>query len=101
MALRPAQTEKPAGQDRIGFFGKLPSHGDFLSEGLEREMVATLDGWIRGGLHACEQEFGAAWPELFSASPLGGSSSKKVSGARWRMLVSCWPAVIGSVAVFR
>ncbi|MUZ74088.1 type VI secretion system-associated protein TagF [Agrobacterium vitis] len=69
MALRPAQTEKPAGQDRIGFFGKLPSHGDFLSEGLEREMVATLDGWIRGGLHACEQEFGAAWPELFSASP--------------------------------
>ncbi|MVA58562.1 type VI secretion system-associated protein TagF [Agrobacterium vitis] len=69
MALRPAQTEKPAGQDRIGFFGKLPSHGDFLSEGLEREIVATLDGWIRGGLHACEQEFGAAWPELFSASP--------------------------------
>ncbi|MBF2713180.1 type VI secretion system-associated protein TagF [Agrobacterium vitis] len=69
MALRPAQTEKPAGQDRIGFFGKLPSHGDFLSEGLEREMVATLDGWIRGGLHACEQEFGAAWPDLFSASP--------------------------------
>ncbi|MBB4010031.1 type VI secretion system-associated protein TagF [Allorhizobium taibaishanense] len=69
MALRPAPTEKAPVADRIGFFGKLPSHGDFLSEGLERDMVATLDAWIRGGLYACEQEFGAAWAELFAASP--------------------------------
>lgn len=69
MALRPAPTEKAPVADRIGFFGKLPSHGDFLSEGLERDMVATLDAWIRGGLYACEQEFGAAWTDLFAASP--------------------------------
>jgi type VI secretion system protein ImpM len=69
MALRSAPKPKPAGQDRIGFFGKLPSHGDFISEGLERDTITTLDTWIRGGLHACEQEFGTGWSKLFAASP--------------------------------
>lgn len=69
MALRSAPKPKPSGQDRIGFFGKLPSHGDFISEGLERDTITTLDAWIRGGLHACEQEFGAHWPKIFAASP--------------------------------
>ncbi|OLP42538.1 type VI secretion system-associated protein TagF [Rhizobium oryziradicis] len=69
MALRSAPKPKPSGQDRIGFFGKLPSHGDFISEGLERDTITVLDAWIRGGLHACEQEFGAHWPKIFAASP--------------------------------
>jgi type VI secretion system protein ImpM len=69
MALRTAPKPKPTGQDRIGFFGKLPSHGDFISEGLERDTISTLDTWLREGLHACEQEFGAQWPRLFASSP--------------------------------
>lgn len=69
MALRTASKPKPAGPDRIGFFGKLPSHGDFISEGLERDTITLLDGWIRAGLHACEQEFGTSWAKLFAASP--------------------------------
>ncbi|TWD46097.1 type VI secretion system protein ImpM [Agrobacterium vitis] len=69
MALRSAPKPKPSGQDRIGFFGKLPSHGDFISEGLERDIITMLDAWIRGGLHACEQEFGSQWPKIFAASP--------------------------------
>ncbi len=69
MALRAAPKPKAAGPDRIGFFGKLPSHGDFISDGLERDTITLLDGWIRSGLHACEQEFGAGWAKLFAASP--------------------------------
>lgn len=69
MALRAAPKHKSAGQDRIGFFGKLPSHGDFISEGLERDTITTLDTWIRNGMHACEQVFGARWTKRFASSP--------------------------------
>lgn len=69
MALRTASKPKPAGPDRIGFFGKLPSHGDFISEGLERYTITLLDEWIRQGLHACEQAFGQGWARRFASAP--------------------------------
>lgn len=66
-ASRPA--ENAAESDRIGFFGKVPSHGDFISDGLERELVGTLDDWMRSGLHACAEIFSGRWSEIFSSSP--------------------------------
>ncbi|WP_288431297.1 type VI secretion system-associated protein TagF [uncultured Agrobacterium sp.] len=58
-----------AESDRIGFFGKIPSHGDFISEGLDRELVGTLDEWLRAGLHACADQFAGRWSSVFSSSP--------------------------------
>ncbi|MDQ0454584.1 type VI secretion system-associated protein TagF [Rhizobium paknamense] len=69
MAPRPQPSVKMTPIDRIGFFGKLPSHGDFISDGLERETIEALDRWCREGLHACEMAFGAGWEKLFAASP--------------------------------
>ncbi|MCZ7447084.1 type VI secretion system-associated protein TagF [Agrobacterium rhizogenes] len=62
-------TQTAAESDRIGFFGKLPSHGDFISDGLERELIGTFDDWMRSGMHACADMFAGRWPEIFSSSP--------------------------------
>lgn len=66
-ATRPAETA--AESDRIGFFGKIPSHGDFISDGLERELISIFDDWMRSGLHACAEMFSGRWPAIFSSSP--------------------------------
>jgi type VI secretion system protein ImpM len=33
---------------RIGFFGKLPSRGDFVRVGLSRALASAWDGWLQG-----------------------------------------------------
>lgn len=62
-------TQTATESDRIGFFGKVPSHGDFISDGLERELIGTFDGWMRSGMHACADLFTGRWPKIFSSSP--------------------------------
>lgn len=62
-------TQTTTESDRIGFFGKVPSHGDFISDGLERELIGTFDGWMRSGMHAGADMFTGRWPEIFSSSP--------------------------------
>lgn len=68
--IKPGQKPAVAASesDRIGFFGKIPSHGDFISEGIDREFVARLDEWLRTGLHACADHYGASWSSIFSNS---------------------------------
>jgi type VI secretion system protein ImpM len=55
--------------DRIGFFGKVPTHGDFISTGLGRAFQSFLDGWIQAGIQASEQAFGKEWHRHFKAMP--------------------------------
>jgi type VI secretion system protein ImpM len=55
--------------DRIGFFGKVPTHGDFVSTGLGRSFQTELDNWIQSGLQASEQAYGSEWHRLFRATP--------------------------------
>ncbi len=55
--------------DRIGFFGKVPTNGDFVSTGLDPTFQTELDNWIQSGLHASEQEHGSEWQRLFRATP--------------------------------
>lgn len=55
--------------NRIGFFGKIQSHGDFISEGLDRDLIGALDGWVQAGMHACTDVFTSRWSSVFSASP--------------------------------
>ena len=55
--------------DRIGFFGKIQSHGDFISEGMDRDLIGALDGWVQAGMHACADVFASRWNSVFSASP--------------------------------
>ncbi|MDZ5449870.1 type VI secretion system-associated protein TagF [Labrys sp. ZIDIC5] len=55
--------------DGIGFFGKVPSHGDFVSTGLGRQAETELVNWLQSGLQESEQTLGTQWESLFHASP--------------------------------
>ncbi|MBP1853455.1 type VI secretion system-associated protein TagF [Rhizobium halophytocola] len=55
--------------DKLGFFGKLPSRGDFISDALERDLIEVVDGWLQDGMQAAASHFGPRWSQVFTRSP--------------------------------
>jgi type VI secretion system protein ImpM len=54
-----------------GFYGKLPSHGDFLQRGVSDDFVNHWDSWLQDGMARSRSELGeAAWLDVFLTSPL-------------------------------
>ncbi len=70
-----ARTQSPMQADAIGFFGKLPTHGDFVSSALGLRLRSELDQWSRSGLIALEAALGPDWRRPFHAT------------AAWRFVV--------------
>jgi type VI secretion system protein ImpM len=69
MNERPARAAPSQEPDVIGFFGKFPTYGDFVSTAMGRRLQLELDQWIQGGLGAMEPTLGQDWRRLFHASP--------------------------------
>ncbi|MFT9256625.1 MAG: type VI secretion system-associated protein TagF [Acetobacter sp.] len=57
----------PAG---TGFFGKLPSQGDFVRHGLCEATVAALDLWCRECLLSIMQSIGPDWRNAWMVAPV-------------------------------
>lgn len=53
-----------------GFFGKLPSHGDFVSRRLSREFLAAWDPWLQQGIAHSQAQLGEAWLNTYLTSPI-------------------------------
>src|SRR5580765_9612 len=72
---------------QVGFYGKLPSHGDFLRRRVSDAFVDAWDAWLRECLAASRTVLGARWLNVYLTSPA------------WRFICaagSCGPApVIG------
>ena len=49
------------GDDQIGWYGKLPAAGDFLSRRLPRELQAWWDRWMQNGLGSFKR-----WPDAMT-----------------------------------
>jgi type VI secretion system ImpM family protein len=75
---------------QVGFYGKLPSHGDFLRRRVSDAFVDTWDCWLRESLAASRTALGARWLDVYLTSPA------------WRFVCAagaCGPApVIGLLA---
>ncbi len=70
MSGRVALGEISSDIDRIGFFGKLPTHGDFVSSGLGPKFQAFLDTWLQAGMQAAQLAMDGVWEQYFrSMSP--------------------------------
>ena len=54
----------------IGFFGKIPSKGDFVQAGLPRSFVDAWDGWMQDRLAASRRILGDAWLDLWMEAPI-------------------------------
>jgi type VI secretion system protein ImpM len=52
-----------------GFFGKVPSHGDFLSRRLPRSFIGPWDDWLQLGLAESRLRLGQQWLPLYLNSP--------------------------------
>jgi type VI secretion system protein ImpM len=54
----------------VGFFGKLASHGDFVSRRLPPPFVAVWDAWMQAALRASREQLGAGWMDAYLTGPL-------------------------------
>ncbi len=66
-----------------GFYGKLPSEGDFVTRRLPWEFTSAWDDWLQQGMHASRNALGAGWLELYLSAPI------------WRFQVA--PGVCGPI----
>ena len=70
----------------VGFYGKLPSHGDFLRRRVSDHFVGVWDGWLQECLAASRAELGDRWLDVYLTSPA------------WRF--ACAEGVCGPTPVF-
>jgi type VI secretion system protein ImpM len=53
-----------------GFYGKVPSEGDFVTRRLPWEFTAAWDGWLQQGMQASREALGERWLELYMSAPI-------------------------------
>ncbi len=69
----------------VGFYGKLPIVGDFISRRLPDEFINSWDPWLQRSIACSQEELGDGWLNSYLTSPI------------WRFLLS--PGVCGHHAV--
>lgn len=52
-----------------GFFGKLPSRGDYVTQALPRAFLDPFETWLQRAMTASQGALAGRWQELFRASP--------------------------------
>lgn len=65
----------------LGFFGKLPSHGDFVDRALPRLFIGPWDEWLQTALATSRELLGTDWLDYYLVSPI------------WRFVLS--PGICG------
>ena len=53
-----------------GFFGKIPSLGDFVTRDLPREFLDTWDDWLQRSIAESKVALGNAWLDTYLTSPI-------------------------------
>lgn len=66
-AVSPTRAE---GYAETGYFGKLPSKGDFLSRRLPSGFIEVWDAWLQAGIAASRRDLGDAWANCFLGAPV-------------------------------
>ncbi|MGL4237604.1 type VI secretion system-associated protein TagF [Tabrizicola sp.] len=55
---------------RSGYFGKVPTQGDFVSNGLQRNLADALDRWLRQAMQQSQRRMGRDWLDAFLVAPI-------------------------------
>jgi type VI secretion system protein ImpM len=68
-----------------GFYGKLPTLGDFVSRRLPRQFIDPWDLWLQDGLAVSRAQLGAGWLDVYLTSPIWrfGLSSGVCGAGAW------------------
>lgn len=54
----------------VGFFGKLPAHGDFIYRDLPTGFINTWDAWLQGFVGSSREQIGEGWLDIYLTSPI-------------------------------
>jgi len=54
----------------VGFYGKLPVVGDFITRRLPKDFINALDLWMQAGVSVSKEELGNNWLDLYLTSPI-------------------------------
>lgn len=53
-----------------GYFGKIPSKGDFVSRRIDRNVRAQFDQWLQSALQTSQETLAGEWLELYLNAPI-------------------------------
>ncbi len=53
-----------------GFYGKLPTHGDFISRNLPRTFIDPWDNWLQSAISASREQLAEKWLDYFLVTPV-------------------------------
>jgi len=62
--------ERSSDEGFPGFFGKIPSHGDFVSRRLSSDFVGVWDGWLAESVTQSREQLGDRWLDCYLTSPV-------------------------------
>lgn len=70
---------------KLGFFGKVPAHGDFIERGLPRHFVGAMDEWLQGAITCSQGALGQEWLQTYLTCPLWrfGLSDGAIDSQQW------------------
>ncbi|MCK5872702.1 MAG: type VI secretion system-associated protein TagF [Methylococcales bacterium] len=54
----------------VGFYGKLPMVGDFITRRLPKGFIDPLDQWMQNSIAASQDKLGNNWLDLYLTSPI-------------------------------
>jgi type VI secretion system protein ImpM len=54
----------------LGYYGKVPTNGDFICKGLPRSFVDPWDLWLQEAILTSRQQLGDQWLDFYLTSPL-------------------------------
>ncbi|WP_020394435.1 type VI secretion system-associated protein TagF [Thiolinea disciformis] len=61
---------KVARQEVVGYYGKVPTQGDFVGKGLPRQFRDSWDTWLQEVIHISQQQLGSHWLQYYLTFPL-------------------------------
>lgn len=54
----------------LGYYGKVPTQGDFISKGLPRSFIEPWDIWLQEAIFTSQRQLGQQWLEYYLTSPI-------------------------------
>lgn len=65
-----AQNNNAPYDNAPGFYGKVTTHGDFVTRRLPRSFIDSWDEWLQVGLQHSKQRLGNAWLQTYLTAPI-------------------------------
>lgn len=55
---------------KVGSYGKLPAHGDFVGRDLNKGFLTTWDAWLSGAIASSQEQLGETWLSRYLSAPV-------------------------------